>query len=513
MQTFDPILRVLEAAFTSNCQYTDPIRDVTISVTFSGPDGAEVTVPAFWDGGDTWRVRFSPQTAGEWHYTTQATDIDNAGLHGQTGRFAAPEYNGDLPLLRHGPIRASADGTHLVHADGTPFFWLADTAWNGVLKAQPADWDEYLAERRRQGFTAIQSVITHWRAFPQDAAGETAFTGTENIRINPAFYRRFDDKLAAIARYGLVPSPVLVWACTPHDPGYYLSGADCATLAAYEVARYAAYRPIWILGGDGEYRGEHAEKWKETGRAVFGDSGAEPVTMHPRGTNWPGEDLRDEKWLTFHSYQSGHGDSDDNLRWLQSGPPAANWNIPPVKPVINQEPNYESHLAYHSRQPFSAYQVRRALYWSLLVSPTAGVTYGHHGIWPWMEEAGVPADHPNSGVAPTWREALRSEGAQGVRYLAAFFTAIAWPSLRPAQQLLAEQPGDADPNRFIAAAQNAQGQVVVYTPGDPIHLVQSLTDASWYSPRTGEWSDAGNGTAFTPIDGQDWVLCGMTSAG
>ncbi len=509
MPTFDPNLHIFEDSFTSQRDYTDSIRDVNVSVVFTGPDGAQATVPAFWDGGDTWRVRFSPPTAGEWRFTTHASDTANARLHGQAGTFTAPAYTGDLPLLRHGPIRASADGTHLVHADGTPFFWLADTAWNGVLKAQPADWDDYLAERRRQGFTAIQSVITQWRAFPQDAAGEMAFTGKENIHINPAFYRRCDDKVAAIARHGLVPSPVLVWACTPHDPGYYLPAADCTLLAQYEVARYAAYRPIWILGGDGEYRGEHSQKWKETGRAVFGESGAEPVTMHPRGVNWPGEDLRDEKWLTFHSYQSGHGDGDDHLRWLQSGPPAANWNIAPVKPVINQEPNYEDHLAYHSRQPFSAQQVRRALYWSLLVSPSAGVTYGHHGIWPGMEEAGGPADHPNSGVAPTWREALHSEGAAGVMHLAAFFASLDWTALRPAQYLLAAQPGDADPNRFIATAQSADGAVVVYTPGgDPIRLTRSLSAARWYNPRTGEWTDAGSGADFTPTDEADWVLSG-----
>lgn len=508
MQSFDPILSIFETAFTSDRAYPDPIRDLSLSVTFTGPGGEEVTVPAFWDGDATWRVRFSPPAAGEWRYTTRADDTANAGLHGRSGHFTAPEYRGDLPLLRHGPIRAGAGGTHLAHADGTPFFWLADTAWNGVLKAQPADWEEYLAERRRQGFTAVQFVITQWRAFPQDSAGEVAFTGRENIQINPAFYRRFDEKVAAIARSGLVPSPVLVWACTPHDPGYYLPAADCTTLAAYEFARYAAYRPIWILGGDGEYRNEYAAKWKETGRAVFGDSGEQPVTMHPRGVNWPGEDLRDEKWLTFHSYQSGHGDSDDTLRWLHTGPPAANWHIAPVKPVINQEPNYEDHLAYHSRLPFTAQQVRRALYWSLLVSPTAGVTYGHHGIWPWMEAPGVPADHPNSGVAPTWREALHSEGAAGVRLLAAFFGGIDWPALRPAPELLAEQPGDADPNHFIAAAQGG-GRVVVYTPvGQPIRLTRALSAARWHNPRTGEGSDAGSGAEFSPSDGEDWVLVG-----
>ena len=47
MQTFDPLLHVLETSFTSNCHYTDPIRDVSLSATFTNPNGAEVIVPAF----------------------------------------------------------------------------------------------------------------------------------------------------------------------------------------------------------------------------------------------------------------------------------------------------------------------------------------------------------------------------------------------------------------------------------------------------------------------------------
>ena len=90
MQTFDPILHVLEAAFTSTRAYTDPIRDVALSATFTEPNGAEVTTPAFWDGSDTWRVRFSPPVAGEWHFVTHASDPTNGGLHGQSGSFTAP---------------------------------------------------------------------------------------------------------------------------------------------------------------------------------------------------------------------------------------------------------------------------------------------------------------------------------------------------------------------------------------------------------------------------------------
>lgn len=518
MDTYNPTLNVFEATFTCERDFTDPIREVTLSVTFSGPDKEEHTVDAFWDGARTWRVRFSPPVAGEWQYVSSSSPANADGLHVQSGTFTAAPYSGNIHQLRHGPIRVADDGHSLTYADGTPYFWLADTAWNGVLKAKPDDWDRYLSTRKEQGFTAIQAVITHWRSFPTDAAGEMAFDEVESIHINPAFYQRIDDKIAAIAAHGLVPAPVLIWACTSKDPGHYLSAEDCTLLARYEVARYAAYRPIWILGGDGDYRGEAAEKWKETGRAVFGDSGREVVTMHPGGIQWPGEELRAEPWLSFHSYQSGHGDNDDHLRWLQSGPPATNWSIEPVKPVINQEPNYEHHVSYHQRQVFNAYHVRRACYWSLLVSPTAGVTYGHHGIWPWMEEAGVPADHGKTGEAPPWHVSLLAEGAKNMRHLRTFFDSISWWTLRPAPDLLAEQPGNDDPNHFVAAASSAEdGLVVIYTPvGGTIQLTQPLQNARWYNPRNGAWQEADgtktdNTAAFATPDDTDWLLVGETA--
>jgi hypothetical protein len=117
---------------------------------------------AFWDGGRVWRVRFSPDEIGTWQWSTQAKPED-IGLHRQQGEFRVREYTGDNPLYRHGALRVAASGTYLEHADGTPFFWLADTAWNGVLKSQPADWQRYLATRQKQGFTAVQFVSTQWR--------------------------------------------------------------------------------------------------------------------------------------------------------------------------------------------------------------------------------------------------------------------------------------------------------------------------------------------------------------
>ena len=507
---------VFEMKLISRMDYDNPLWDVTVRVHFTSPSGKRHTVEAFWDGGRIWRARFSPDETGEWRWESESSEPDDSGLHAQRGSFRCVPYEGDNPLYKHGPIRLSEDRRHFIHADGTPFLWLADTAWNGVLKARDEDWDRFLSRRREQGFTAVQFVSTHWRAFHRDKKGETAYEGGERIRINPRFFGRLDPKVAAINRHGLLAAPVILWALGDISPGIALSDEDAIKLARYILARWGAYQVIWILGGDGNYKGKRAERWRRIGRAVFGDRHDRLVTMHPGGRSWVADEFRGEEWFDFIGYQSGHGDGVDHLRWLVFGPPAQEWRREPPRPIVNLEPNYEAHLAYQSRQPFTAFHVRRALYWSLLISPTAGVTYGHHGIWFWAERPEIPTDHPGSGVAPPWWEAMEAEGAICVGHLKALFDSIPWWLLRPAQELLVEQPGTPQmPHKFIAAAKAEDGSLaLIYTPeGGEIALRTELLElpaARWFNPRTGEWIEAGEVNKpvhpFRTPDGKDWVL-------
>ena len=173
-------------------------------------------------------------------------------------------------------------------------------------------------------------------------------------------------------------------------------------------------------------RGTSGERWKRIGRTAFGD-GATARTRHhhPIGMNWPWESFRNENWLDFIVYQSGHGDDADSLRWIHSGPPSEHWQDSPPRPSINLEPPYEEHLGYQSKKPHSDYATRRAIYWSLLNAPTAGVTYGAHGVWSWHTAAGQPpTDHPDTGIAKIWREALSFPGSAQMKHLEEFFTSI-----------------------------------------------------------------------------------------
>ena len=521
---------VFEAALESVCDYDNPFWDMTVQAHFTAPSGRQHSVDAFWDGARTWRVRFCPDEVGEWQWKadwdspSECSESGDVELHGQKGSFRCVPYTGDNPLYQHGPLRLSENRRYFVHADGTPFFWLSDTAWNGVLRSKEDDWHRYLQARHQQGFSAIQFVSTsHWRAYSQGPHGETSFTGTKRIRLHPQFFQSLDPKVAAINEHGLVAAPVLLWTCVESDPGQILSEADATRLARYLVARWGAYQVVWILGGDGDYHGERSERWKRIGNTVFRERHDHLVTMHPRGQQWVGDEFRGEAWFDFIGYQSGHGDSPDHLRWLVLGPPANDWDKEPPLPIVNLEPNYETHPAYHSKKRFTDLEVRRAAYWSLLVAPTAGVSFGHNSIWVWAEEPEVPEGHARIGTVAPWQEGLDTPGVRSMTVLRRFFDSLPWWQLRPAPELVVKQPGERDPHRFVAAARKEDGELaVVYLPqgGDISLRLESLkrpaiacweADARWFNPRTGEWAEAGTFRkathTFTAPDSSDWVLC------
>ena len=59
----------------------------------------------------------------------------------------------------HGPLQISSDGHYLQHEDGTPFFWLGDTAWELFHRLTREETELFLEKRRVQGFNVIQSVV------------------------------------------------------------------------------------------------------------------------------------------------------------------------------------------------------------------------------------------------------------------------------------------------------------------------------------------------------------------
>lgn len=507
----------IESRFTSTRDYENPVQDTKLRVAFTTPSGEKRTMLGFWDGGRTWAVRFSPDEIGTWSYRTTCSDSSNEGLDGKTGSFECVPYKGESDFFRHGELRLSENRRFFEHADGTPFFWLADTVWCGPLFADFSDWQVFLADRVDKEFTAIQFVMTQWRMAKTDADGNPTYWGKEKVRVNSKFFQRLDKYVDAINDAGLLAVPVLLWAIRGEEnPGYSLPEDQKIVLAEYMIARYGAHQVIWFLGGDGNYTGDNAETWKRIGRKVFHEDQHRLATMHVRGRSWIGKEFRDEPWFDFIGYQSGHGDDEKTFRWFNQGPPSTEWDNKPALPVINTEPNYEAHNGYTHRRVHNDHSVRRAAYWSLLVSPTAGVTYGGQGVWGWHCKVQAPADHISTGLGSPWHVAKDLPGALSMKYLHQVFKSVEWWRLVPAPELLISQPGKKTPSKFIAAARSAAGDLaLVYLPeGGKVEIkTDGLRDglsARWYHPRTGGWLEAGDVNkspqSFEPADRNDWLL-------
>lgn len=511
-----------EHSFESSKAYSNPLQEASLTVAFVSPQNETNKVPGFWDGGKTWRVRFSPNKPGKWTWVSTSSDAADKGLHGQSGSFECSAAAGSGRFDQHGPVRVAASQYSFEHDDGTPFFLLADTAWNGALLSTEKDWENYLKTRAGQKFTAVQWVTTQWRAAPNgDEKGQMAFTGTEKIAVNPEFFRRLDAKADAVNKAGMLNIPVLLWAIggrsADKNPGAFLPEDQAILLARYMVARWQANDVMWILGGDGHYFGSEGEKWRRIGRAVFNDIAHAPVTMHPQGRHWVLNEFTNEKWIGFISYQSGHGDSDESLAWLTRGPLVQEWSKEPRHPLVNLEPPYENHLAYNSKTPLTADLVRRTVYWSLLNAPTAGVAYGGHGVWGWDDGTKPPTDHPTTGKPLPWQQALGMAGAEQMGFVADFFSTNQFQNLRPAPEAIVNNPGNQSPRKYIAAARSEKKDMtIVYVPEErTIEVLMTALPPSpeirWFNPRTGETSAAvaviTDTTAQFPTPGEgDWIL-------
>ena len=102
---------VTEISLTTTTSHSSPYLDVDLSATFTHSDsGKQITVNGFWDGGNNWKIRFVPTTAGTWTYTTTSNDNQLSGKTGSfeyiepsdTEKVANPNYRGFLKVSSNG---------------------------------------------------------------------------------------------------------------------------------------------------------------------------------------------------------------------------------------------------------------------------------------------------------------------------------------------------------------------------------------------------------------------------
>ncbi len=506
-----------EQTFKSSFSYLNALQDATLTVVFTSPSGDTRSADGFWDGGKTWRVRFSPDQLGRWTFHSLCSDRANRGLHDQTGEFVCIATTGQSRFDLHGPVGLARDNRHFEHADGTPFFWLADTVWNGARISEAKDWEFYARTRAAQQFSVAQ-----WAVAPgPDVKGEFALTRSrEVVAINPGVFQRLDSKLDALARSGILSAVAPLLDLASDQPAHTPMTDDQAALfVRYVIARWGAAPVVWVLAFPGESQARNTENWKRIGRAGFARSTHAPVLLETGGEPRLLDEFRDEAWVSAFGCQPVTDFTDDDLRLTFAGPVAKVWSMQPTRPIVLSAPS-ENAVGLQSKKRFRADSVRQAMYWSQLLASPAGVSYGAQGVMDWDTTGGgnrSAGKEERQADLPMWQKALFMPAAKQMSVLASFVHSMDFWRLRPSPQLVAEQQGTATPHRHVAAAATeSKDLVVVYVPEDRsvelmLEALQPSPDITWFNPRTGQNSPAvgvigaRTGQFPTPATG-DWLL-------
>ena len=166
----------------------------------------------------------------------------------------APARAADAP---DGPdLRVSDNHRFLVKADGSPFFYLGDTAWELFHRLNRDEADLYLKDRADKGFTVIQAVVLaeYGGLTEPNAYGDLPLTGNDPAKPNEAYFKHVDyvvDKAASLGLYvGMLPT----WGDKVNKkwgqgPEIFTAG-NAVVFGEFLGKRYKDKPVIWILGGD-----------------------------------------------------------------------------------------------------------------------------------------------------------------------------------------------------------------------------------------------------------------------
>lgn len=473
-----------EGELTAQRNHTRPYAGVEVDVHFSGPGGMQFVVPAFWDEGRIFRFRAAFSIAGAWQWRSVANVESDPGLHDQRGRVNVASYHGENPLYLHGDLRVSLDRRYLMHADGTPFLWMGDTAWNALWKGTLEDWHHYAGVRARQKFSVVQTVATgtvNRNSTQNPVSGQMPFR--ENSEPNPAYWSDIEKKISVANDNGLF---VLLTGLGAAPAGFATQQAGQA-FARYITGRLAGLMVILSPSMD-----QRIDAQNEDAARRLHEIATHLITQHP-GTHLDTSRRYHAATSTdFAGLQSGHH-SGDLVRVYTA---AREWTLElwhriPTKPVINIEAMYDAR-GNNDGPNWREQDVRRCG-WIAWLSGSRGYTYGAGDVPPKVPggSGGVWRFNTDPGTYDYWRMALTWPSATQMTHLRDFIAGIAWWKLVPAPELIRNQ--GKDPLRQMVASRTADGKLLVAYLPDNAAVTLDLSgfgSASW----TGNW--------FNPLSGK-----------
>ncbi|HPS35639.1 MAG TPA: DUF4038 domain-containing protein [Oscillospiraceae bacterium] len=429
---------VVEIILHSERSYCDPFNEISVSASFTSPDGSIKKVLAFWAGSNLWHIRYSSNLVGTHRFTTACSDSGNSGLNGLTGEVEVTAYTGENPLYKHGAVQKNSGNKYLEHTDGTPFFWLGDTWWMAFTTrlSWPDGFKKLTADRVEKGFSVVQIIAGLYpdmKPFDERGTNEAGFPWDPEFKaVNPAYFDAADKKIQYLIDQGIVPCIVGCW-------GFFTGFAGIENIRRhwnYLLARWAAYPVVWCIAGEAnmafyddpdlvsgkityeQYIQKARKEWTELTRHVKkNDPFKRLITIHP--TQNGHEQLEDETLLDLDMLQTGHAGPLSLLPTIKQVKAAVDRK---KMPVIDAEVNYEGICGS------SGPDIQRYCFWANVLTGCCGHTYGANGIWQ-LNTIGKPygpSPHGATWGDTPWQEAYLLPGSWQVGESKKFLMQFPW---------------------------------------------------------------------------------------
>ncbi|TCL74561.1 collagenase-like protein with putative collagen-binding domain [Rhizobium sp. BK251] len=374
------------------------------------------------------------------------------------------------------PLHVAADGRHLEDAGGRPFLVTGDAAWSLIAELTREEAEEYLQQRRRQGFnTLLVSLLEHKfsRKAPRNIYGDAPFlAGKEFEEPNEAYFKHADWVLQRANELGfLVLLTPAYLGSQGGDEGWYqaMKRVGVPTLHAYGeyLGRRYARLPniVWVNGGDYDPANRALVAAVASGLASTNPSALQTAHGDPETSIdefWGGA-----KWLSFDTVYTYRDVAQESLRRYLRGT---------KMPFVLIESRYENEGADEEK-------IRQIAYGALL-SGAAGQVFGNSPVWHFSG----PGVQGNFG---DWRAALGSPGARSISYLKKLFDTLSWWKLVPDQGKLAGRG-----ENVVCARADDGSFALVYITGDKAvsldleAISTSTLKARWYDPSSGTYTGA-----------------------
>lgn len=526
---------VAEWTLRSSTPYTNPFIDVTVDAEFVSPSGKTLSIPGFYDGEGTWRVRFNPGEAGPWRYRVVSRPKDPELLE-EGGFEVAPN---DVP----GFLRATpGEAWGFASESGEPVFLLGDTTYNLFGMAFcGADVASFMRRRKDQGFNLLRVRLPVSAFHPPEGMSEWQtrrtfpWGGSEQSprfdRFNLEYFHTVDELVGLAEGLGLGLEMIMeAWAFEFPFNSRQIFLPDWEELwLRYLIARYDAYGCVYFWTPLNEY------EYYPDGAFFYKPVPGGAVHNKPVADRWA---MRTSRWIKGVA-QHGHIVAVHNgpveppfARRFASDPEAVDaimfqewgardadngWLATGIEEQIGL-----SFAGWWGSAVFAewGYERNPALPLMFPIHEHCGPEHTRRGAWRGAF-CGMGIIH---GFENSWGPVqLLAEDQPGLVYLLHlkhFFTEVVpFHRLRPAPEVTVDRdypPG----HRPLALASAGHEVVAVYLPaGGSVDLSLPAArqyGAEWFDPRTGESvrsgpaGGAGSLGSAAPRGGgsqpHDWVL-------